>query len=339
MRCADKTDQHKSWNLRHPWSQWWNPKCQWLQHAQHVISFDHRKNILQTHCLGSHVGFRIASWIFMVFACCDLKIRARASSPISNGADSTAWFDCPWRRTLSSVQCLNGSRNLGKTVKSLGLNQWMDKLMGNSWDSIILKRWARQKISEDVQNVRSSRREVLVPSCSLDVLGVSASLDIRTPWYPMLMQFMQLRCSAVVKSPGPTPRSCSRRSYRQRATFQNAKMRCLAVCLIKMCRDLFIGISGSCRQRAKLFRCDMLDLIQDYSLSLCRWASWSSHLTEDHALEVRSLRASKNKAKHLEALSISFNLSPISTKPYQAMLFAKHLESLQDHPTRCHLRA
>jgi len=181
MRCADKTDQHKSWNLRHPWSQWWNPKCQWLQHAQHVISFDHRKNILQTHCLGSHVGFRIASWIFMVFACCDLKIRARASSPISNGADSTAWFDCPWRRTLSSVQCLNGSRNLGKTVTSLGLNQWMDKLMGNSWDSIILKLWARQKISEDVQNVRFSRREVLVLSCSLDVLGVSASLDIMTP--------------------------------------------------------------------------------------------------------------------------------------------------------------
>ena len=109
------------------------------------------KNLLQTHCLGSHVGFRIASWIFMVFACCDLTIRARASSPISNGADSTAWFDCPWRRTLSSVQCLNGSRNLNQWM------DWMDTLMGNSWDSIILKLWARQKISEDVQNVRSRR--------------------------------------------------------------------------------------------------------------------------------------------------------------------------------------
>ena len=144
---------------------------------------------------------------------------------------------------------------------------------------------------------------------------------------------MQLRCSAVVKIPGPTPRSCSRRSYRQRATFQNAKMRCLAVCLIKMCRDLFIGISGSCRQRAKLFRCDMLDLIQDYSLSLCRWASWSSHLTKDHALEVRSLRASENRAKHLEALSISpsisFNLSPISTKPCYSPSIWNHSRTIQ----------
>ena len=89
---------------------------------------DQGYDLLQNHspwslCTGPRLTYFVAvipTGMFDVFCAVEtLKIRAaraaraaRASSPIRNGADSTAGLDCPWRRRLSSVQCLGSKPSI-----------------------------------------------------------------------------------------------------------------------------------------------------------------------------------------------------------------------------------
>ena len=200
----------------------------------------HRRITFQTHILGSHVGFPIASWIFIVFRAVNLRHQG-ASSPIRNGADSATWLDCPWRRTLSSVQCLS-PETWRTPVKRLRLNHiepmnhglCHGKLMGKLMGFYHILPYS---INLPENNPKMFRMSILVEG---EDWFVGCPWCLRVFGHDDSMQFMQLRCSGVVKSPGPTPRSCSRRSYHRRARFRNAKMRCLAVC-VTICPLEFLG--------------------------------------------------------------------------------------------------